>query len=87
MSHPLIFRAGCPTPLLLSYLLSSCDMPDLNNLPSFDELPKFHNFTGCAWAVWGEDDQLGTVGMLTPDVVQKAAKEEIRLASLSRFHA
>ncbi|KZS89845.1 hypothetical protein SISNIDRAFT_458521 [Sistotremastrum niveocremeum HHB9708] len=47
-------------------------------LPTFDELPKFRNFTGCAWQVWGSDDQLGTINLLTPDVVQRAAKEEIR---------
>lgn len=47
-------------------------------LPSFDELPKFHDFNGCAWDVWGKDDELGTINMLTPDVVQTAAREEIR---------
>ncbi|KAG8217154.1 hypothetical protein J3R82DRAFT_5213 [Butyriboletus roseoflavus] len=47
-------------------------------LPSFDELPKFHEFNGCAWEVWGKDDELGTINMLTEDVVQKAAQEEIR---------
>lgn len=46
-----------------------------NNLPSFDELPKFRNFAGCAWGVWGEGDQLGTVNLLTEDVVKEAAKE------------
>lgn len=44
-------------------------------LPSFDELPKFHNFSGCAWDVWGRDDELGTVNLLTEDVVKKAAEE------------
>lgn len=47
-------------------------------LPSFDELPKFHEFNGCAWEVWGKDDELGTINLLTEDVVQKAAQEEIR---------
>ena len=47
-------------------------------LPTFEELPKFKNFTGCAWGVWGENDQLGTVNLLTPEVIQRAAKEEIR---------
>lgn len=54
------------------------------NIPSFDELPNYKNFTGCAWGVWGEDDQLGTVGMLTPEVVQRAAKEEIRFVAVLR---
>lgn len=47
-------------------------------LPSFDELPKFHELNGCAWEVWGKDDELGTINLLTEDVVQKAAREEIR---------
>ena len=47
-------------------------------LPSFDELPKYKNFTGCAWEVWGPDDQLGTVNLLTPEIVARVAKEEIR---------
>ncbi|KAG9318012.1 hypothetical protein JVU11DRAFT_75 [Chiua virens] len=29
-------------------------------LPSFDELPKFHVFTGCAWDAWGKDDGRST---------------------------
>lgn len=47
-------------------------------LPSFDELPRFHEFNGCAWEVWGKDDELGTINLLTEDVVQRAAREEIR---------
>ena len=47
-------------------------------LPAFDELPNFNEFKGCAWDVWGRDDQLGTINLLTPDVVQRAAREEIR---------
>ncbi|VDB85209.1 unnamed protein product [Peniophora sp. CBMAI 1063] len=47
-------------------------------LPSFDELPKFHDMPGCAWDVWGAGDQLGTVNLLTDDVVRRAAAEEIR---------
>ena len=47
-------------------------------LPTFDELPAYKNFPGCAWAVWGPDDQLGTVNLLTEDVVKKAAEEEIK---------
>lgn len=49
-------------------------------LPTFEELPKFHDFTGCAWTVWGKDDQLGTVNILTEKVVQQAAMEEIMYA-------
>jgi len=47
-------------------------------LPTFDELPKFHEFNGCAWGVWGKDDQLGTINLLTEDVVRRAAQEEVR---------
>jgi len=48
------------------------------NLPTFDELPKFKNFTGCAWGIWGEKDELGTVNLLTDEVVARTAKEEIK---------
>ena len=41
--------------------------------PKFDELPLFRNFTGCAWGVWGENDQLGTVNLLTEEVIAAAA--------------
>jgi hypothetical protein len=47
-------------------------------LPSFDELPSFRNFPGCAWSVWGPEDQLGTVNLLTEEVVQRAASEEVK---------
>ncbi|KAG6840045.1 hypothetical protein C0991_009391 [Blastosporella zonata] len=46
-------------------------------LPAFNDLPAFQNLPGCAWGVWGADDQLGTVNLLTDEVVQRAAKEEI----------
>ncbi|KAF8638832.1 hypothetical protein AX17_001890 [Amanita inopinata Kibby_2008] len=48
-------------------------------LPRYDELPPFKNMPGCAWAVWGSEDQLGTVNLLTDNVVKKAAQEEIRI--------
>ncbi|RDB20341.1 hypothetical protein Hypma_012594 [Hypsizygus marmoreus] len=48
------------------------------SLPTFDELPSFKNFTGCAWDVWPENDELGTVNLLTEDVIRRAAKEEIQ---------
>ncbi|KAF5351475.1 hypothetical protein D9757_012874 [Collybiopsis confluens] len=47
-------------------------------LPTFDELPSFQNMPGCAWEVWGKDDQLGTINLLTEEVVKLAASEEIR---------
>ena len=51
-------------------------------LPAYDELPMYKNFPGCAWAVWGADDQLGTVNLLTRDVVQRAVAEEVRYVYL-----
>ena len=51
---------------------------DIMALPTFDELPKYKNFAGCAWGVWGPNDQLGTVNLLTDEVVQRAAAEEIK---------
>lgn len=50
----------------------------VKDLPTFDELPAFKSFSGCAWSVWGEDDELGTVNLLTEDLVKTAATEEIR---------
>lgn len=47
-------------------------------LPSFDELPDFKGKPGCAWDVWGRDDQLGTINLLTPDVVKRAMTEEVQ---------
>lgn len=61
---------------LSSHLTSNMD--DSVILPSFDELPSFHNFKGCAWGLWGPDDQLGTVNLLTEKVVAQAASEEIK---------
>ncbi len=57
---------------------------DSKPLPSFDELPNFHQYTGCAWSVWGEGDELGTVNLLTEKVVAEASKE-IRYVP-SNFH-
>ncbi|KAJ7819049.1 hypothetical protein B0H14DRAFT_2837511 [Mycena olivaceomarginata] len=36
-------------------------------IPAYDELPHFRNFPGCAWSVWGAEDQ--------PLVKQSAARE------------
>lgn len=50
-------------------------MTTTRTLPTFDELPHFGKFSGCAWDVWGKGDQLGTVNLLTEEVVKEAAKE------------
>ncbi|KAJ3740319.1 hypothetical protein DFH05DRAFT_1405343 [Lentinula detonsa] len=47
------------------------------NLPEFDDLPMFKNMKGCAWEVWGKEDQLGTINLLTEEAVKRAAAEEI----------
>jgi len=52
-------------------------------LPTFDELPSFHGMPGCGW-IWGEDDQLGTVNLLSDKVVQRACREEVRYVSTIR---
>lgn len=49
-------------------------------LPTFDELPPFHDMPGCGW-VWGEDDQLGTVNLLSDEVVRRACSDEVRYAN------
>ncbi|KAF2015079.1 hypothetical protein BU24DRAFT_482591 [Aaosphaeria arxii CBS 175.79] len=47
--------------------------------PSFKDLPLDKNGpTGNAWGLWGPDDQLGTLNLLTDEIVGRAAKEEIR---------
>ncbi|KAG6908111.1 hypothetical protein DXG01_006080 [Tephrocybe rancida] len=48
------------------------------SLPNFDSLPNFKDLPGCAWDVWPADDELGTINLLTDEVVKRAAQEEIR---------
>jgi len=47
-------------------------------IPTYDQLPYFKNFPGCAWGVWGKEDQLGTVNLLTDTRVKQSAAAEIR---------
>lgn len=47
-------------------------------LPKFSELPNFGELTGCAWDVFGKGDNLGTVNLLTPGVVARAAQDCIK---------
>ncbi|KAM5344643.1 hypothetical protein ACJ41O_013178 [Fusarium nematophilum] len=50
--------------------------------PSFDSLPLDRNGPhGNAWGLWGPDDQLGTLNLLTDEVVSKAAAENIKTGS------
>ncbi|KAF9878094.1 isopropanol dehydrogenase [Colletotrichum karsti] len=46
--------------------------PDFEDLPLDKKGPH-----GNAWGLWGPDDQLGTLNLLTDDVVANAAKENI----------
>jgi len=48
-------------------------------IPGYDALPAFKDFPGCAWGVWGPEDELGTVNLLTDKVVKTAANEEIKI--------
>lgn len=48
-------------------------------VPDFDDLPKVEGMPqGCAWGVFDKDgkkDVIGTLNLLTPDVVKAAAAE------------
>ena len=49
------------------------DIPDFDNLPKVEGMPQ-----GCAWGVFDKDgkkDLLGTLSLLTPDIVAAAATE------------
>ncbi|PWN48985.1 hypothetical protein IE53DRAFT_388806 [Violaceomyces palustris] len=48
-------------------------LPDLDDLPEVEGMPK-----GCAWGIFGEKDQLGTLNLLTPENTAKVAKQEIQ---------
>lgn len=46
-----------------------------NRLPSYDELPYIPgNPPRSAWGLWGDDDQMGTINLLTPERVAAGAK-------------
>ncbi|KAH7303213.1 hypothetical protein B0I35DRAFT_485345 [Stachybotrys elegans] len=46
--------------------------------PTFNDLPLDKDGPpGNAWGLWGPDDQLGTLNLLTDEVVSRAAKENI----------
>ncbi|KAI9015234.1 hypothetical protein CLU79DRAFT_707637 [Phycomyces nitens] len=45
------------------------------SLPSYDQLPIDPSAPAhSAWGVWGKEDNLGTLNLLTPDKVERAAK-------------
>lgn len=44
--------------------------------PVFDSLPlQEGDPKASAWGLWGKDDELGALNLLTPQVIQKAAAE------------
>lgn len=48
----------------------------MTNRPSFDDLPLHKDDPkASAWGLWGDEDELGTLNLLTPDVIAKAAQE------------
>jgi len=48
---------------------------DLSNLPSYDQLPvKEGAPEGSAWGLFGDDDELGCLNLITPEKVVEAAK-------------
>jgi hypothetical protein len=49
------------------------DLPSFKNLPKVEGMPH-----GCAWGIWdknGEKDQLGSLNLLTPEIVSEAGRE------------
>lgn len=51
----------------------------INQLPDFSEIPTQQGVPPAAtWGLWdkgGQSDELGTLNLLTPDVIKEAAKE------------
>ena len=48
---------------------------DLNNLPSYDRLPvKEGAPKRSAWGLFGDEDQLGCLNLITPEKTAEAAK-------------
>lgn len=45
------------------------------DLPDYDDLPEVGpSGERCSWGLWGEDDRLGTLNLLTPDRARRAAE-------------
>lgn len=54
-------------------MVNAKDLPDFKNMPPVNGMP-----IGCAWGLFdkdGERDQVGTLNLLTPEVVLEAKKE------------
>ncbi|OAA58433.1 hypothetical protein SPI_06506 [Niveomyces insectorum RCEF 264] len=62
---------------------TSLDSRALTQRPTFAELPlRPSDPKGSAWGLYGAADELGTLNLLTPSVVQAAAASEIQLGEL-----
>lgn len=56
--------------------------PTNTSFPLLKDLPKLKNAPDDAAWVWGEDDQLGRLNLLTPERVKRAAAEEIKTGEM-----
>jgi len=46
--------------------------------PNFDALPlRSNDPKGSAWGLWGNEDELGTLNLLTPALVKKASEQVV----------
>jgi hypothetical protein len=53
--------------------------PSIPSRPPFEALPLDKSGpAGNAWGLYGTDDQLGSLNLLTPETIANAAKSEIR---------
>ncbi|KAL4809394.1 hypothetical protein BDV18DRAFT_157149 [Aspergillus unguis] len=59
--------------------------PDCSRFPSREELPKIPGAPDDAAWVWGKDDQIGRLNLLTPSRVKAAAASEIRTGEMVRL--
>lgn len=58
---------------ILTHIISMPPRPAFSDLPLNKGDPKFS-----AWGLWGENDELGTLNFLTPEVVRVVAAAEIK---------
>ncbi|KAJ7823038.1 hypothetical protein B0H14DRAFT_3470269 [Mycena olivaceomarginata] len=55
------------------------------NIPVYDVLTGFGNLPGCARSVWGAEEKLVMVNLLTDAVVKTAASKEIKIGKPLNF--
>lgn len=57
------------------------DLPNFRDLPPVKGMPH-----GCAWGIWDKDgkrDDVGSLNLLTPEVILEAKKEIVHGVSVS----